>query len=117
MPKPAYPAPGDEITADWAKQLIDWVDELTKGQQVGTASVVVTAASNATVAITFPKPYATPPRVWLTLQSVGSNGQAHTWIASAGITATGCTIAAGRDDATTFSGTLVVAWMAIGTLA
>lgn len=27
MPKPPYPQPGDEIVSDWAKGLIDWVEE------------------------------------------------------------------------------------------
>jgi hypothetical protein len=105
------PTSGAPIESAWGGQVHDQLE----GLQVGVANVVIANASNGTVVVVFPRAYAAPPRVFLTLQAVGSNSQAHAWIASAGITATQATLAAGRDDATTFSATLVVAWLAIGT--
>jgi hypothetical protein len=107
------PAAGQAIQTAWGQEVHDAIESL----QYGTASVVVSGASSGTVVVTFPRAYATAPLVLVTLQSVGSNTQAHTWIATAGATTTQVTIAAGRDDGTTFSGTLVVAWLALGTLA
>jgi hypothetical protein len=107
------PADAAPVATDWGQAIHDMLE----GMQVGSVTVTVAAASNATNTITFPRTYATPPRVFLAIQSAGSNTQTHTWIATAGITTTGATVAAGRDDATTFSGSIVVAWLAIGTLA
>lgn len=107
------PASGAAVESAWGAQ----VHDMLEGIQVGTVTISVAAAALGTAVATFPRPYASAPRVLLTLQSVVSSGQAHAWIASAGITATQATVAAGRDDSTTFSGSLVVAWMAIGTLA
>jgi hypothetical protein len=105
------PVSGQPIATAWGTEVHDQLE----GIQVGTASIVVSGASNGTAVVVFPRPYATAPRVFATCQSVSSNTQAHAWIASAGVTPTQVTVAAGRDDATTFSGTIVVAWLAIGT--
>lgn len=105
------PVSGTPIETAWGDQ----VHDMLEGMQVGTVSIVVSAASNGTAVAVFPRAFTTAPRVLLTCQSVSSNTQAHAWVASAGVTATQVTIAAGRDDATTFSGTIVVAWLAIGT--
>jgi H-type lectin domain len=113
MPDITAPRPvsGEPVATAWGQQ----VHDMLEGLQWGTASIVVSGASNGTAVVTFPRAYSAPPRVLLTCQSVSSNTQAHAWIASAGVTNTQVTVAAGRDDATTFSGTITVAWLAIGT--
>lgn len=106
--RPAASAP---VATDWGQQ----VHDMLEGIQTGQVSIVVSGASNATAAVTFPRAYTAAPQVFVTCRSVGSNTQAHAWIASAGVTTTGFTAAAGRDDSTTFSGTIIVSWLAIGT--
>jgi len=115
MPGPSIvrPQPGDEITSTWGQSVADSLN----GIQVGSATIGISGASNGTVVVVFPKPYTAAPRVFLTVASVSSNTQAHAWIASAGVTATQVTVAAGRDDSTAVTATVVVGWMAVGTLA
>jgi hypothetical protein len=108
------PADAAPVATDWGQQ----VHDMLEGIQVGTAAVVLSGTSTGTTAVTFPRAYASAPRVFLSMQVTNSNAASHAWVSSGGpVTTTGFTCAAGRDDATTGSTTLQVAWMAIGTLA
>jgi hypothetical protein len=105
------PSSGQPIATAWGDEVHDQLE----GIQVGTVNIPATSGTSATAVVVFPRPYAAPPKVFLALQSVATNSTAHAWISSAGITATQCTIATGRDDAVAFAGANVVAWLAIGT--
>jgi len=107
----ARPTAGAPIESAWGDQ----VHDMLEGIQVGTVNIVVSAASTGTAVVTFPRAYATPPRVFVSVQPPSSATQAHAWITGAGVSTTGFTASTGRDDGQTFSGTAIVHWLAIGT--
>ena len=105
------PAAGAPIETTWGQQ----VQDMLEGIQTGTVNVVLSGASNGTAVVTFPRAYTVAPKVFLTIASTTSNTMAHVWVPSAGVTTTQLNVAAGRDDSTTVSSTIVVNWLAIGT--
>jgi hypothetical protein len=105
---PARPAAGSPIDAAWGGVAHDAA--VAQDLQSGTASVVASSDAAASLAVTFRRPFASAPVV-LVSQGAGSAG----WIAySSGVTATGFTAHAATKAGNAASGTIAVAWVAIG---
>jgi hypothetical protein len=105
------PASGAPIATAWGAELHDAIE----GIQTGTVTINLSGASTATAAVTFPRPYATPPRVFLSVQQTFSSAATSAFCGGSGITTTGFTAQGGRDDGTNATGAMTVSWLAIGT--
>jgi hypothetical protein len=101
------PTSGTPIETAWGDQVHDAIE----GIQAGTATVNISAAQSATVAVTFPRAYVTPPVV-LVAQAANSNGYV---VAVGAITTTGCTLTASLRATGTGTAAIPVTWLAIGT--
>lgn len=111
----ARPASGASIESAWGGQVHDLLEGIQAGKL--TVNVANTAVQGAT--ITFPKPYASNPTLIMSCAGTYSSSSVHAFIANSGasLTPTQCGIAVGRDDGVASSGTFIVHWLAIGTLA
>jgi hypothetical protein len=108
MSVPSRPAPGAPIDAAWGVVVHDAA--VAQDIQSGTASVVASSDASASLAVTFPRPFAAAPVV-LVSQSAGSAG----WIAySSGVSATGFSASVTTKAGNAASATVPVAWVAIG---
>lgn len=108
MAVPTRPAAGAPIDATWGQVIHDTVGAVDV--QSGVASVTLSAANSGSVAVTFPRPFASPPVV-VANQAAGST----TLIGAAqNITATGFTALLYRKDEATTSLTAAVPWIAVG---
>ena len=108
MTVPARPVEGDPIGVAWGQVVHDAV--VAQDIQAGVVSVVASSDATAAVEVTFPRPFAAAPVV-LVSQNANSAG----WIAYAGaVTATGFRANVTTKAGNAASGTLPVAWVAIG---
>src|SRR5262245_61389963 len=106
---PARPVSGSPIATVWGTAVHDAVE----GIQGGVATVTVTSASTADLAVAFPRAHARPPLVLVTVTTTTT-----AWYAAAvGITATGFSARVTQQDGTTGSASIQVHWVAIGPLA
>lgn len=101
------PVSGQPIETAWGDQ----VHDMLEGIQVGSVSITLTAQSQNTATVTFPRAYTVAPLVLATPAS-GSRG----YIVSVGtVTPTTAIILLGTTDANTASVTISIAWLAYGT--
>lgn len=100
------PASGAPIATAWGAEVHDQIE----GIQAGSAAVTFSGstASN-TVVVTFPRAYAAPPIVVVSL-GVG----AAAWAVVSAVTATSVSLQ-GRAPSSIASGSFAVNWLAIGT--
>ncbi len=110
MPNTAViaPQPGDEISAPWGQSVAGSLNGIQSGS-VSLAGITNTVAP--TVAVTFPRAFASPPNLVTGCPSVAVSP------GFSGLTATGVTITARRNDGNASATTQVIQWLAIGTLA
>jgi len=106
----ARPVSGSPVEATWGTNIHDGLEGLQSGQ----VTVQITAADNGQLAVVFPRAYAAPPFVIVTI-----NSSTALYFATAnGITATGFNArACNRDSGASRTDTMVIGWWAIGTLA
>jgi hypothetical protein len=108
MTAPNRPAAGALVDSAWGQVVHDAV--VAQDMQSGLASVVASSDASAGVEVAFPRPFASAPIV-LVSQDANSAG----WIAYAGaITANGFRASAATKAGNAASGTIPVAWLAIG---
>ena len=108
MAVPARPTSGAPIDSTWGGIVHDTA--AAQDIQSGTASVVASSASQASLTVTFARPFASAPVVLVT-QAAGSAG----WFAyAASITPTGLIANITTKAGTTASATIPVTWVAIG---
>lgn len=101
------PSSGQPIATAWG----DEVHDALEGIQAGSAVLTNANANAASLAIVFPRPYATPPIV---VASVAANTTFNYALAHTATT-TGVTLMTVRRDGVATSASITVHWIAIGT--
>ena len=107
----ARPVSGEAIATAWGDEVHDAIE----GVQAGNATVVPVSSTAASVAIVFPRPYATPPIVVASMSGPAALLSDRYYALVANVTALGCTLYAKHADNTSAAiGALPISWVAIG---
>jgi len=112
MAVPNRPTTGAAIESTWGQTVHDGV--VAQDLQHGNGNISITAAANASIAVNFPRAFASAPDVVVSF--TGAPGGSQKLIARAtGITTTGFTLFIYSGDQTAVTASAVTfAWFAIG---
>jgi hypothetical protein len=114
MAVPARPVAGALLDAAWGQVAHDAA--VAVDIQSGSANITVTASTQGSTVVTFPRPFASTPNVVATLGPSSSGAALSYFPQLAAVSPTSVTLRLSGGGSTTF-GPVAVQWVAIGTRA